>query len=156
MVGERAILALGTGAALACSVLLAVLMLRAEPPARAPAYMVVLVAPQDKAPGWVVQTGGSGRLNLIPLGMATVPQEKALQFWTRVPTGTARCRWASSSPARPRKSAGQAATAAAGPALRDHPGAGDRLAHEPPDRPHPLHRPRGESDFLSPARWRMT
>ncbi|EIJ48349.1 hypothetical protein GWL_03830 [Herbaspirillum sp. GW103] len=72
-----------TATALACSVLLAVIMLRAGPPTGAPAYMVVLVAPQDKAPGWVVQTGGSGRLNLIPLGVATVPQEKALQFWTK-------------------------------------------------------------------------
>lgn len=72
-----------TAGALTCSLLLALLVLRAEPPAGAPSYMVVLVAPQDKAPGWVVQTGGSGRLNLIPLGVATIPQEKALQFWTK-------------------------------------------------------------------------
>ncbi len=72
-----------TAAAMACAVLLALAALRAPNAPPAPAYMVVLVAPQDKAPGWVVQTASSGRLSLIPLGVATVPQEKALQFWTK-------------------------------------------------------------------------
>ena len=50
-----------------------------------PQYMVVLVAPQDKAPGWVVQTATSDnhQLSLIPLGTTEVPQEKSLQFWTK-------------------------------------------------------------------------
>lgn len=72
-----------TGAALACSVLLAVLMLRAEPPARAPAYMVVLVAPQDKSPGWIVQTNSHQQLDLIPLTSNPPPDQKAFQFWTK-------------------------------------------------------------------------
>jgi anti-sigma-K factor RskA len=52
-----------------------------SPPA--PSYLVVLVAPQDKAPGWVIQTSDSREIQLIPLGMAEVPQDKALQFWTK-------------------------------------------------------------------------
>jgi anti-sigma-K factor RskA len=52
-----------------------------------PGYLVVLVAPQDKSPGWIVQAGGRGGknrdLSLIPLGPTTVPQQKALQFWTK-------------------------------------------------------------------------
>ncbi len=52
-----------------------------------PGYLVVLVAPQDKSPGWVVQAGSRGGksrdLSLIPLGPTSVPQQKALQFWTK-------------------------------------------------------------------------
>lgn len=56
----------------------------AEPPAEA-RFMVVLVAPDDKAPGWVVQAGASGarQVELIPLGAVEVPRDKALQFWTK-------------------------------------------------------------------------
>lgn len=72
----------GTGFA-AAAVLAAVLVTRmgAQPPA--PQYLVVLVAPQDKAPGWVVQASGPKQLSLIPLGRAVVPAEKSLQFWTK-------------------------------------------------------------------------
>lgn len=45
--------------------------------------MVVLVAPQDKAPGWVVQVSADRRVSLIPLGAFEVPADKALQFWTK-------------------------------------------------------------------------
>ena len=50
-----------------------------------PGYLVVLVAPQDKAPGWIVQAGNknSRDLSLIPLGPTSVPQQKSLQFWTK-------------------------------------------------------------------------
>ena len=52
-----------------------------------PGYLVVLVAPQDKSPGWIVQAGGRGGknrdLSLIPLGPTSVPQQKAMQFWTK-------------------------------------------------------------------------
>jgi anti-sigma-K factor RskA len=44
---------------------------------------VVLVAPDDKAPGWVVQTSASRQIELIPLGAVEVPADKALQFWTK-------------------------------------------------------------------------
>ena len=54
----------------------------ATPPA--PGYMVVLVGPQDKSPGWVVQAGtNSQQARLIPLGKMEVPSDKSLQFWTK-------------------------------------------------------------------------
>ncbi len=54
----------------------------AQPPA--PGYMVVLVGPQDKSPGWVVQAGtNSQQARLIPLGKMEVPVDKSLQFWTK-------------------------------------------------------------------------
>ena len=72
----------GTGFATA-AVLAAVLVTRmgAAPPA--PQYMVVLVAPQDKSPGWVAQASSAKQLSLTPLGLAEVPAEKSLQFWTK-------------------------------------------------------------------------
>ncbi|MDM0026153.1 anti-sigma factor [Variovorax saccharolyticus] len=67
----------------AAAVMAAVLVTRVQPPPETQ-FMVVLVAPQDKAPGWVVQTAaGARQLNLIPLGSITVPSDKSLQFWTK-------------------------------------------------------------------------
>jgi anti-sigma-K factor RskA len=73
----------GTGFA-AAAVMATVLVVRLQAPV-APQYMVVLIAPQDKAPGWVVQTGGrqQEQLSLIPLGTIAVPSDKTLQFWTK-------------------------------------------------------------------------
>lgn len=48
-----------------------------------PRYMVVLVAPDDKAPGWVIQASTDQSLKLIPLGSSEVPPAKAFQFWTK-------------------------------------------------------------------------
>ena len=49
-----------------------------------PGYMVVLVGPQDKSPGWVVQAStNSQQARLIPLGKMEVPGDKSLQFWTK-------------------------------------------------------------------------
>ena len=54
----------------------------AQPPE--PGYMVVLVGPQDKAPGWVVQASSNRQqARLIPLGKMEVPGDKSLQFWTK-------------------------------------------------------------------------
>jgi anti-sigma-K factor RskA len=54
----------------------------AQPPA--PGYMVVLVGPQDKSPGWVVQAStNSQQARLIPLGKMEVPGDKSFQFWTK-------------------------------------------------------------------------
>ncbi|MES2414021.1 MAG: anti-sigma factor [Pseudomonadota bacterium] len=73
----------GTGFA-AAAVMAAVLVTRlGVPQAGAPQYMVVLVAPQDKAPGWVIQASTPQQLSLIPLGQTVVPAEKSLQFWTK-------------------------------------------------------------------------
>ena len=67
----------------AAAVLAAVLVARPSLPTAAPQYLVVLVAPQDKAPGWVIQANGPKQLSLIPLGQVEVPAEKSLQFWTK-------------------------------------------------------------------------
>ena len=72
----------GSGFA-AAAVLAAVLVNRLDAVPAAPQYLVVLVAPQDKAPGWVVQASSPKALSLIPLGRADVPAEKSLQFWTK-------------------------------------------------------------------------
>ncbi len=75
--------ALAGGSFATAATLAVVLATRVEAPASAPQYMVVLVAPQDKAPGWVIQAGMSRQISLIPLATAIVPQDKALQFWTK-------------------------------------------------------------------------
>lgn len=49
----------------------------------APQYMVVLVAPNQTAPGWLVQTSGPDTLRLVPLGDTPVPEQRSLQFWTK-------------------------------------------------------------------------
>lgn len=49
----------------------------------APQYLVVLVAPNGTAPGWVVQTSGANTLRLVPLGSTAVPELRSLQFWTK-------------------------------------------------------------------------
>ena len=48
-----------------------------------PKYMVVLVAPQEKTPGWVIQASSDQQVQLIPLGAFELPEDKALQFWTK-------------------------------------------------------------------------
>lgn len=51
-------------------------------PAR-PQFMVVLVAPQGTAPGWVVQTSAQRSLKLIPVAPEPVPDQRSLQLWTK-------------------------------------------------------------------------
>jgi len=67
---------------IAASVWMATLLVQA-PQGAAPKFLVVLVAPQDKAPGWVVQANDANQVSLIPLGAFEVPPGKALQFWTK-------------------------------------------------------------------------
>ena len=74
---------LSAGSFVTAAVLAVLLVMRTGAPQPSPQFMVVLVAPQDKAPGWVIQAGLSRQLSLIPLGTLTVPQDKALQFWTK-------------------------------------------------------------------------
>lgn len=69
------------GTACAAAILAALLITQA--PQTAPNFMVVLVAPQDKAPGWVVQVSNDRQINLIPVGTFELPADKALQFWTK-------------------------------------------------------------------------
>ncbi|MDD3354993.1 anti-sigma factor [Zoogloea sp.] len=73
----------------AAAVLAAVLVGRLAEPLPATRFMVVLVAPEDRAPGWVVQTRTSGQIELVPLGVVEVPADKALQFWTKADSWSA-------------------------------------------------------------------
>lgn len=75
----RGLAAAGVAASLA---LLVTLLTLPSPPA-APSFVVVLVAPQDKAPGWVVQASNDRQIQLIPLAEAEIPADMALQFWTK-------------------------------------------------------------------------
>ena len=70
-------------AGLAASLVLAALLLLRPMPVATPSYLVVLVAPQDKAPGWVIQAGSRQEIELIPLATYEVPADKALEFWTK-------------------------------------------------------------------------
>lgn len=73
-----------TATSAAVAALLAVVLAgRPDAGAIKPQYMVVLVAPQDKAPGYVMQASMSRQLSLVPLGTAPVPTDKSLQFWTK-------------------------------------------------------------------------
>jgi len=75
---------LSAGGFAAAAILGAMVLMRpAVNPTGAPTYMVVLVAPQDRTPGWVVQTRGGRELTLTPLVDVAVSQQQALQFWTK-------------------------------------------------------------------------
>lgn len=70
-----------SAAGLAATLLLGSVLLTQTTPK--PSYLVVLVAPQDKAPGWVIQASSPREIQLIPLGVVEVPADKALEFWTK-------------------------------------------------------------------------
>ncbi|MFL1504729.1 anti-sigma factor domain-containing protein [Pseudomonas sp. O64] len=70
------------GAGLVTTLVLAALLLT-RPPTAEPTFVVVLVAPQSQAPGWVIQASNTQQIQLIPLGVMQVPADKALQFWTK-------------------------------------------------------------------------
>lgn len=74
---------LTAGSFATAAVLALVLVMRIGAPQTGPQFMVVLVAPQDKAPGFVIQASISRQLSLTPLTTVSVPQDKALQFWTK-------------------------------------------------------------------------
>ena len=75
----RALAAAGFAAAA-----ISVVVPRLPPPAPvAPRYMVVLAAPGNMAPGWIVQAEAAGALKLVPLGTTPVPADRSLQLWTK-------------------------------------------------------------------------
>lgn len=79
-------LALWRGVSAACLVLAVVLGIKLqtiEPIIGEPTYIAVLVAPEDKTPGWVIQTSHTNQMQLMPLGAVEIPEGKALQFWTK-------------------------------------------------------------------------
>lgn len=71
------------GAGLAASLVMGMTLLTQSRSTPAPSYLVVLVAPQDKAPGWVIQASNPQEIQLIPLSVTEVPADKALEFWTK-------------------------------------------------------------------------
>jgi len=56
---------------------------RLQAPVATPRYMVVLAAPNNMAPGWIVQVDSAGALKLAPLGTTSVAPDKSLQLWTK-------------------------------------------------------------------------
>ena len=73
-----------TAAGFATAAFMGIMVVGSIAQSPAPGYMVVLVGPQDKSPGWVVQAGtNSQQARLIPLGKMEVPGDKSLQFWTK-------------------------------------------------------------------------
>lgn len=71
------------GAGLLASLVLASLLLTRPAAINPTAYVVVLMAPQSQAPGWVVQASNDQQIQLIPLGIMQIPADKALEFWTK-------------------------------------------------------------------------
>ena len=71
------------GAGLVATLLLGTLQLTRTATVSPTTYLVVLVAPQNQAPGWVIQANNPTEIQLIPLGVSQVPADKALQFWTK-------------------------------------------------------------------------
>ncbi|WP_456292756.1 anti-sigma factor [Pseudomonas sp. AK106] len=71
------------GAGLFATLLLATMLVTRTAPVNPTTYLVVLVAPQNQAPGWVIQASNPEEIQLIPLGATPVPADKALQFWTK-------------------------------------------------------------------------
>jgi anti-sigma-K factor RskA len=69
------------GVALAAALVLGNMVLRPE--TQQPAYMVVLVSPQQRNAGYVVQASLNKQLTLTPLEGTPVPSSKSLQFWTK-------------------------------------------------------------------------
>ncbi|MCD2514388.1 anti-sigma factor [Comamonas endophytica] len=74
---------LAAGGFALASLLAALLVVQAAAPQPGTRYMVVLVAPGDRAPGWVMQTSSAKRIELIPLVAAEIPEDKALELWTK-------------------------------------------------------------------------
>jgi anti-sigma-K factor RskA len=73
---------LAAGGFAAAAIMAVVVGVRLQAPAR-PGYMVVLAAPQNMAPGWVIRATGAATLRLEPLVATAVPSQRALQLWTK-------------------------------------------------------------------------
>lgn len=75
---------LAAGGMAAVLILGSTLALRPATVPGTPQYVVVLVAPQSQAPGWVVQAqAGQNTVQLVPLAATEVPPDRALEFWTK-------------------------------------------------------------------------
>lgn len=70
----------------AASMVLALMVVTSAPETQipqAPQYMVVLAAPGNMSPGWVMQASDTRSIRLIPLSDTEVPPQKSLQLWTK-------------------------------------------------------------------------
>lgn len=74
---------LTTAIGAAASIILAVATVSRNPASQVPTYAVVLQSPDDKSPGWIVQSDRTGRLQVIPLAKPIVDSNRALQLWTK-------------------------------------------------------------------------
>ncbi len=111
---------------------------------RKPIYVAVLVNDTTKEAGAIVNAFSNGRVELIPLRPIEVPAGRTLQVWTLVgsrsrPEIDRRHRSVAHAAARPGVAAGNRAKST----VRDHAGAGRRLAHRTADRPNPVQGQRG-------------
>ena len=71
-----------SAAALAASLMLAVLLVQRDAPAAR--FVAVLQSPDNRTTGWVVEWQAGRGLRLVPAGAAElVPAGRALQFWTK-------------------------------------------------------------------------
>jgi len=75
----RGLAASGFAAAAVMAVVVGVRVYQVEQPR----YMVVLAAPQNAAPGWVLRMVDEHTVRLEPLVATAVPGDRALQLWTK-------------------------------------------------------------------------
>lgn len=87
------------GAGLAASLLFGALLLTQT--TAKPTYLVVLVGPQDKAPGWVVQASNPRELQLIPLGWLKFQPTRRWNSGPRLTVGKDRYPWVWSNRGKP-------------------------------------------------------
>ncbi|TWI61209.1 anti-sigma-K factor RskA [Pseudoduganella lurida] len=73
---------LAAGGFAAAAIMAVVVGVRVQAPVEQ-GYMVVLAAPQNMAPGWVIRASGRNSLHLEPLVRTAVPAHRALQLWTK-------------------------------------------------------------------------
>ena len=133
----------------AATAVLAVLMTnQLIAPQKAPGFMVVLVSPQDLTPGWIVEVANSGQLELTPLVQTNVPQQKALQFWTKGSdwerpclAGPRQTRAIATRDARP------VAATAGKPAIRNHARTEHRFEYGKTDRSDTVYRQGGQGNL---------
>lgn len=77
---------LAAGGFAAAAIMAAVIGLRMQAPAApigVPDFMVVLAAPQNMAPGWIIRATGPKAIRLEPLVTTQVPAQRSLQLWTK-------------------------------------------------------------------------
>ena len=113
---------------------------------RKPTYLVVLVAPQDKAPGWVIQASNPREIQLIPLG---VDGSSGGQGAGVLDQGRRLARPGIAGVGQTGANAvgapGQVAAAGTQPTVRADPGKAERLADRQADRADSVHWPGSQS-----------